>query len=255
MTIKRMVIDADILLFQSAASVEHCAEWPDGMWTWHAFENEGEAAMDDMVKGLFNAVTEKYPECTEVVMALSGDRSKNFRKQLLPTYKSNRKGSRKPLLYKHLEERLLKEYNCVIEETLEGDDLLGLMADDETVLVTIDKDLQTVPGHHYNFNKKEFFTVDETSADYFNMYQALTGDTTDGYAGIPGIGPVAATKILDESPQCHWFGIAYAKAAKKGLSEDYVDRQYATAHILRPGEYDFTTKEVKGPAGPFLKPV
>ena len=186
MTIKRMIIDADILLFQSAASVEHCAEWPDGMWTWHAFENEGEAALDDMVKGLYAAVVAEYPECTEVIMALSGDRSKNFRKQLLPTYKSNRKGSRKPLLYKHLEERLLKEYNCVIEETLEGDDLLGLMADDETVLVTIDKDLQTVPGHHYNFNKKEFFTVDEDSADYFNMYQALTGDTTDGYAGIPG---------------------------------------------------------------------
>lgn len=251
MTIKKMIIDADILLFQSAASVEHEAQWPDGLWTWHAYENEADAALDDMVKGLYLAITEKHPECNEVIMALSGDRSKNFRKLLLPTYKSNRKGSRKPLLYKYLEARMRREYDCAVYDTLEGDDVLGLLAAEDTILVTIDKDLKTVAGNHYNFNKKEFFTIDADEADYWNMYQALTGDTTDGYAGIPGVGPVAAAKVLEEYDPSQWFDKAYSLALKKGLDEQYVQRQYAVAHILRPGEYDFETGEIKGPAKDF----
>ena len=88
------------------------------------------------------------------------------------------------------------------------------------------------------------------------MMQTLTGDTTDGYTGCPGIGPKTAEKILqaalaegttEANPaqlrEIYWQHVvkAYAKA---GLSEEEALTQARVARICRNSDYDFKTKQV-----------
>ena len=247
------LVDADILAYQAAAVSEQPIQWDDGLWTLHAFEGEGERRFDEMLDNITKAV-----EADKVVLALSD--SENWRKAVLPTYKSNRAATRKPLLLKHLKDRALDKYEAFMRPTLEGDDCLGILGTmkktGDSIICSLDKDFKTIPGRHYNFGRKEFFEVTPQQADYWHMVQTLTGDTTDGYTGCPSIGPKTAAKILqaalDEgihwaTPQqlreIYWQHVvkAYAKA---GLSEEEALTQARVARICRSSDYDFKTKQV-----------
>ncbi len=71
-----------------------------------------------------------------------------------------------------------------------------MMLLDNTVICSIDKDLQQIPGNHYNFVKKEhsFVTPEEAIQNFYK--QILTGDAADNIKGAKGIGPVRAGKII-----------------------------------------------------------
>lgn len=146
-------------------------------------------------------------------------------------------------------------------EGLEGDDILGILATrkqgaKERIIVSIDKDLKTIPGNLYNYGKPEMgvTVISEDQANYNHLYQTLTGDTTDGYPGCPGIGPKTAAKILDPFLTTvegeTWFDDSLAWAAvekayrKAGLSEDVALMNARVARILRADEYDYKKKEV-----------
>jgi DNA polymerase-1 len=126
----------------------------------------------------------------------------------------------------------------------------------KVVICTIDKDLQTIPGHHYNFSKDLEFTVSEHQADLYHMSQTLTGDATDGYKGCPGMGAVGAKKLLDKvlEEATPWataqtlrkmlWDAVVAAYAKAGLGEEEALCQARVARILRTGEFNFKTNEV-----------
>ena len=247
------LVDADILAYQAAAASEQPIQWDDDLWTLHAFESEGERRFDEMLDNITKAV-----EADKVVLALSD--TENWRKGVLPTYKSNRAATRKPMLLKHLRDRAMEKYGAFLRPTLEGDDCLGILSTmkktGDCIICSLDKDFKTIPGRHYNFGHKEFFDVTPQQADYWHMMQTLTGDTADGYTGCPGIGPKTAEKILqaalDEgttgaNPQqireLYWQHVvkAYAKA---GLSEEAALTQARVARICRGSDYDFNTKQV-----------
>ena len=57
-----------------------------------------------------------------------------------------------------------------------------------------------IPGWHYNFRKKEFYEIDESTGYYNLMKQILTGDATDNIQGIKGMGPKTAEKVLKDVP-------------------------------------------------------
>ena len=78
-------------------------------------------------------------------------------------------------------------------------------------------------------------------ADRTHLTQALTGDITDGYSGCPGIGPKTAIKVLKEGD---WIEVV-AAYEKVGLTEEDALIQARVARILRHGEYNKKTKEVK----------
>ncbi len=84
--------------------------------------------------------------------------------------------------------------------------------------------------------------ISEDEADRNWLLQTLTGDTTDGYKGLPKCGPVSANKILDND--CTWSGVvaAYTKA---GLTEKEALQQAQVARILRYDNYDLTTNTIK----------
>lgn len=128
----------------------------------------------------------------------------NFREQvatILP-YKGNRDPSHKPKYYKDIKHYLIDVWKAEVIDGREADDALGCAQweakERDTVLCTIDKDLDMIPGHHYNFVKKEYYYVPKQYADMRIFWQMLVGDRTDNIPGIAGIGEVRATKLMDE---------------------------------------------------------
>lgn len=140
----------------------------------------------------------------EVEIHLSGPG--NYRDQVatIKPYKGNRDESHKPTHGDAIKQYMEKNWVTVWSEDEEADDTLGythyaLWQEDpfSSVLVTADKDLNMIPGLHYNFLKEEQFYVDEDEANAFFWTQMLTGDSTDNIVGCPGIGPKRAAAALE----------------------------------------------------------
>jgi DNA polymerase-1 len=86
--------------------------------------------------------------------------------------------------------------------------------------------------------------VSEDEADYWHLFQTLTGDQTDGYSGCPGIGPKKAEAILQHPDnQDDLWGVVVRTFVKAGLNEDEALVQARVARILRASDYDFEKKE------------
>jgi 5'-3' exonuclease len=241
------LIDADILIYQAAAAAETPVNWGAGIWTLHAFEQDAVRLLSDH----YEKIMEKT-YATQAIMCISCPSSEGWRKQVLPTYKENRADVRPPMLREFLKEHVRENYTTFERPTLEGDDILGILAtkgkkhpDEEVIVCSLDKDLKTIPGRHYNFGKDSFLEITEDQADYWHLMQALTGDTTDGYKGCPGVGEVTAEKLLHGiTPEDRWAVVCKAYE-KKGLGEEEALVQARVARICRASDYDFNKKEVK----------
>lgn len=122
----------------------------------------------------------------------------NFRHDIYPLYKANRKDVIKP---RHLDDCnlfLINEWNVQITQGYEADDALGFNRTQDTVICSIDKDLLQIPGIHYNFVKKEVKVINELEGlrDFYRS--ALVGDVADNIKGVKGIGKVKAAKLIDD---------------------------------------------------------
>lgn len=265
---RTILIDADILAFQVASSQEEVYEF-NGRHVLHSDLEAGIREVDNAIAYIID-----HTDSDQACLFLTG--TNNFRKQVLPTYKANRIGVRKPLILPGLREYMLESFKlCFMEDNLEGDDLIGIHATmphkGERVIYSADKDLKTIPGLHWDADDGEPVEVTPAQADRFFHEQILTGDPTDNYAGCPGVGPAGAAELLDhdlmwvkhtrilksgknkgqereewkkEPAEEPWDSIlsAYRKA---GLTEKDALQQARCARILRHGEYDFKKKEVK----------
>lgn len=129
---------------------------------------------------------------------LSGRR--NFRDDLYPEYKANRDGAIRPKYYRDIRDYLVSQWKGRVVEGIEADDALGhdQVANPDSVIVTIDKDLDQIPGEKYNLISQERYTVTPQDGMRFFYEQLLSGDPTDNIPGITGIGPAKAKKALAE---------------------------------------------------------
>jgi len=240
-----LLIDGDIILHRFGHANQTSVKW----------EPEAEASIsvgdtdkaledvDDFVRGL----SIKFKKA-EPILCFSG--SRNFRYAVLESYKWNRKNLEKPVLFNTIKEFLWKNYVCLMQDVLEGDDLMGIMSTEargKYIICSIDKDMLQIPGRHYNWNSQRRTMQTVAAANHFFYRQILTGDTGDGYTGIPGCGPVKADKILlgleGESHENYWGAITEAYTSA-GLCEADAIKQARVARILRRGEYNYETKEV-----------
>jgi len=130
----------------------------------------------------------------------------NFRYDIAEDYKGQRGNSK--VDPKVLDRRqAITEYawdsGCFKSDNCEADDVVSIWAQeayeagDLFVIAHIDKDIDMVPGWHYNFNKKQTYFIDADEGHYKMCIQMLTGDSTDNIQGLKGIGPKKAEKILD----------------------------------------------------------
>lgn len=133
-----------------------------------------------------------------------------FRHHMSPLYKANRKDTPKPLLCPEIEKYLIQKYDAVVCEGIEADDAMGIQQcqdPSDTIICTIDKDLDTIPGWHYNWDKQSVYNVTPEEATKFFWMQVLMGDTADNIIGLKGIGPMKASRLLEDVPlaECRDF--------------------------------------------------
>lgn len=239
-----LLIDGDLLLYRAASACECEMKWDDDVWLLHGNVEEAKDLFKSALDGITNALGSN-----SITMCLS-DRE-NFRKKLTDTYKSKRKETRKPVVFKPLMDWVIKEFDPIIKPQLEADDVLGILAThpdykDKVIVVSEDKDLQTLPCNLYRQGELKKITPEE--ADYFWMFQTLTGDATDGYSGCPGIGPKKAEVILRSFQWANGLSVwnhVVSAFRKEGLTEDDALLQARLARILRYEDWDITKQEVK----------
>lgn len=247
---RNLLIDADVVVYNAASACEKVTHWGDGYYTWHCDFNEVVAKVDADI----NRLMEVFKADTNALCLT--DSLGNFRKGVLPTYKGNRANVKKPLVLREIREWLISERSAYLKPTLEGDDCMGILATKvnkepvENIIVSIDKDMKTIPCTWSRWGDGKLMTVSEAEANYWHMYQTLIGDTTDGYSGCPNIGPKTAIKIIGEyrehSNDTDWALVWKAVVAafeKAELTEEDALQQARVARILRASDYDFVKKE------------
>lgn len=211
---RTLLIDADIVAYQSAASNERNYNWGDGVTSQVADFDAAKKAAAEEIDRLMDTL-----KGTHAVICLSDD-IHNFRKAVSPTYKGNRTGTRPEHLY-DVKDWLATTYTTAKRPRLEADDVMGIMSTEphkgERIIVSQDKDMQTIPGLLFNPGKdKKVRRITPEFAQRFMLWQALTGDATDGYPGCPGCGPKTADVILDEGMAWWKTERAVTRGARKG---------------------------------------
>ena len=137
-------------------------EWSDDVWS----------LVTDMklAKELFFDQLEHFKEQLnddDVILCLSS--RGNFRRQVDPGYKAQRKKTRKPLGYLALVDWAQHHFRCFQRQGLEADDCLGILSTKpenigKAVVVSDDKDLQTVPGKLYRPSSGERLDITERAS-------------------------------------------------------------------------------------------
>lgn len=137
----------------------------------------------------------------------------NFREKIatIRPYKGNRDPEAKPVWYKEIKEFLIDHRRAVVVDGMEADDAIAIKQIEElhipvsygdtgyanSIICTIDKDLDQIPGWHYNWRKKERYWVDVDSAIRSFYLQLIAGDPVDNIQGVPGVGVIGADKALE----------------------------------------------------------
>jgi DNA polymerase-1 len=172
----------------------------------------------------------------------------NFRKTLFPEYKANRKDCEKPILQDEIRDWLFKTFPVVQYDRCEADDVMGIIAskDENTIMVSPDKDMKAVCGWLYNPLTKELTGPDPDKANYEHMYQTLVGDSTDNYKGCVGVGPKKAESHLRDAttPEQRWSTVCRV-FEQRGQTEADALLNARVAYILQYGDYNFKTKEIR----------
>lgn len=216
-----LLLDADIFAFQAASASEKTVEWSNELWTLQA---EPQAALASAINSIEDVIEKLH---ADAVICLFTDKS-NWRYRAMTNYKANRKLLRKPMVLQYVKDGLAEHYESMLRPTLEADDLMGILAtwdnfrpEYEKIIVSIDKDMKTIPTLLFNPKKDEeprLVTLEE--ADFNWHVQALAGDITDGYSGCPSIGLETARKLLTDEVKWEQYEHTFKSGARKGLTEN-----------------------------------
>jgi DNA polymerase I len=187
-------VDADSMLFKAALTSD-CDKYQMRMkYKKHLEEIKRNTFSDQAIVGVKGSGT-------------------GFRYGLFPDYKKNRKP-----LEQDIKDALNYIYQYALDlgaipatDTWEADDQIAewvreaVQEDLNYVIAHIDKDLDMLPGQHYNYNKVTFYATDIADCQRNFFSQLLTGDSADGIPGCKGIGPKKATGILDSTRPEFWY--------------------------------------------------
>lgn len=147
------------------------------------------------------------------------DAGGNFRKKLDDTYKGNRE---KASIEHYADMSLLKEevlptlgFSPVGVKGWEADDIIATISRNspayrEIHILTVDADLLQLVGNRVKVilfssaKKTKMYGIDEVVEKFgvfpaeVKYYKALAGDSSDNVAGIKGVGPKTAVRIIEE---------------------------------------------------------
>ncbi len=186
----------------------------------------------------------------------STDKS-NYRFDIAKTkeYKGNRKAA-KPVHYDAIREYLTNYWNAAIITGKEADDAMGIEqstngrrfgSDSVTIICTIDKDLDMIPGWHYNFVTKELYETDDPGALGLSenrrklsgggllwfYAQMLLGDSADNIPGLKGFGPVKVHELLQDcKDEIEMVQNVYSQYTKEMPKKEAIERMKEVADLL-----------------------
>jgi DNA polymerase-1 len=235
------IIDGDIVAFRSAAAVSNNED------TLMSFDP---VRAKEYIDFMMNEWTKRIKP-NVILMCFSDSSRKYFRHDIYPEYKGNRDGLERPSALTFCVEYLSEKYKVVRKAGLEADDLLGILGTqpdiNNPVVVSIDKDIMTLPCKVFNPDKmRRPIRIHPNVADLAVFKQAITGDSSDNYKGIPGIGIVKADKLLADTPHpALAWDVTRQAFVDAGLTEDYALLMVRLARILRHGDYNDSTGEVR----------
>ena len=232
----KILCDADFIVYKACAAAETEVDFGnDVILVTSNFSNAYSA-----VKREISKLENKLGTFSTIILFFSD--SVNFRKKIMPDYKGHR-NRKKPCGYKRVINALKKEYKVIIKPGLEADDSMGIYATKYpgNIIASPDKDMRQIPGKLYNFD--ETFTIPSKEGAKWHLIQSISGDQTDGYGGVPGIGVKRAEALFKEKGYS-WKTVIEA-FKDKGLSEEEALINARLAKILTADDYDFDKKEPK----------
>jgi DNA polymerase-1 len=198
----KLLIDADTIAFGCAASAEDSELW--------VATSRADLAIENMLRAT---------NATSYELWFTGPN--NFRYQVFPEYKAGRIGAYRPKWERDVKEHMTHTWNANLTDGIEADDMMGIRTyeidiewigkfdarhDIHSMISHIDKDINMIPGWHYNWEltrlgkvirEAKTYYVSPEEADRIFFTQMLVGDPTDGIKGVPGIGPKKAAAILE----------------------------------------------------------
>ena len=148
-----------------------------------------------LVKNLLTKIKSRTG-CTDMRIFLSGENNFRYDIATIKPYKGNRT-NRKPYWFNEIRQYLIDNRGAEVVQGIEADDALAMFAANNTILCTIDKDLDQIVGMHYNYQKDCIYDVSEDSALRSFYTQLLVGDVTDNIRGVPGVGKKTARRLMN----------------------------------------------------------
>ena len=230
----KLLCDADFIVYKCCAAAESEIDFGDDVILVTSTFKDAYSC----VKRELNKIANKFGSFDEMILFFSD--SKNFRKDIQADYKGHR-NRKKPCGYRRVIKKLTEEYSVIRMPKLEADDAMGIYATQYpgNIIVSPDKDMKQIPGTLYNLDEK--FTITKDSGRAWHLIQCLSGDQTDGYGGVPGIG-VKRAEVLFNKEGYSWKTVVKAFTGK-GLTEDDAILNARLARILTIDDYDTTKQE------------
>ena len=224
-----LLIDADFIVYKCCAACETEIDYgEDVIFVTSNFSD----AYNAVTKEISN-ITKQFGDFAKPILFFSSPN--NFRKKIFTDYKGSRT-RKKPCGYKRVIKELDNRYKVIRMPQLEADDALGIYQTKYpgNIIVSPDKDLRQIPGQLYDFKEKTTITAEQ--GEQFHALQMVSGDNTDGYTGIPGVGMKKATALFDNNGYT-WQTVVQAYA-EKGLDESHALMNARLAKILTVDDYD-----------------
>lgn len=158
----RLLIDHDILLYRA-------------LWGCKGGYYQQLQTCDYMLEKIMDRLASE-----DITLIISGD--SNFRKEISPAYKANRDPNQRPQYLHDAKKYYVKYWDAVVSEGCEADDVIGMAHDEDSIVVSSDKDMMQLGGLIYNPVKNELYNIQNPW--YFFYMQMLTGDKADNIEGI-----------------------------------------------------------------------
>tara|TARA_R100000781_G_scaffold896_3_gene1524 strand:- start:596 stop:1360 length:765 start_codon:yes stop_codon:yes gene_type:complete len=232
----KLLCDADFIVYKACAAAETELDFGDDViLVTSNFSDAYKATLREL-----NKIRNKFGSFSDIILFFSD--SVNFRKKILPDYKGHR-NRKKPCGYKRVIRELKTEFEVIILPELEADDAMGIYSTQHpgNMIVSPDKDMRQIPGKLYNLD--EVFTVSPEEGAKWHLIQTLSGDQTDGYAGVPGIGVKRAETLF--SKEGYSWNTVLKAYKEKNLTEEDALLNARLARILTIDDYDSKQQKAK----------
>lgn len=223
----KLIVDFDSFIYKACYACEGMTEIKPRVYVQSFSLDKG----FDYFKNVLDTALQNT-KCNDYVLCLSDWR--NFRKEIIPTYKANRKGTKHPPFFEELKAMVFESFETYKRPYLEADDICRVLYEEapkNSIIASIDKDMTSFPCKLYNPDKPQLGIVDIDKRTAFKNFakQLIMGDKCDGYEGIKGMGVARTEKLLDGLQTLDDIITLYLE---NGYTEEDFQRVYNQAFIL-----------------------